>query len=236
MIVISLDISKSSTGYSIIHDGSTHVKLFVTVRQDTQPEHVIHAPNMIQTILQRLKTDITRAHVQFNERVAVVVEGYTDTINHNDRLGTANHVNSWINQIGKLVESLVSYKVRNHGYKPEDYELTVNQITPWAWRRFYSLSTRVYTDINDHRINTLTYLLGHDILKQESIDYVISNVGDFNIYNSDNIEINDDIAESVMIGHAFIKNGCVRFDKTENHNPRKLDKLDVINFANTIFA
>lgn len=202
-ITIGVDLSTTSTGY-VIYNVADNKILFSTV---LKPQAGLDNGDMISVVSKRLNMDVNRAR-QLNKRVTVVVEDYTDTMNHNDRSGVASTI------VGMKDELLAILRVNN---------VDVATAVPWSWRRVYGLHTKV--DHPDVKHGKVARILGHDILKAESLSYVNNELG-FDL-------LEDDIADALLIALSFVKTGN-KLQNAQYYNPRRLTADDVIEYAEAL--
>ena len=153
MRIISLDISKKSTGLATYYNGVVHTE-------------TLTGYDMAAVVIERVGAYIDR--VPANEKKpVVVVEWYSDSLTTNDRTNTAN-------ELKKLAETITQELYHKNG-------VGIVGFMPWSWRKVFNLPTLVKADGQLVKYQMVARTIGHDILKRQSVDLVRNNQKQFGL-------------------------------------------------------
>lgn len=153
MRIISLDISKKSTGLATYYNGVVHTE-------------TLTGYDMAGVVIERVVAYIDR--VPANEKKpVVVVECYSDSLTTNDRTNTAN-------ELKKLAETITQELYHKKG-------VGIVGFMPWSWRKVFNLPTLVKADGQSVKYQMVARTIGHDILKRQSVDLVRNNQKQFGL-------------------------------------------------------
>ncbi len=153
MRIISLDISKKSTGLATYYNGVVHTE-------------TLTGYDMAGVVIERVGAYIDR--VPANEKKpVVVVEWYSDSLTTNDRTNTAN-------ELKKLAETITQELYHKKG-------VGIVGFMPWSWRKVFNLPTLVKADGQLVKYQMVARTIGHDILKRQSVDLVRNNQKQFGL-------------------------------------------------------
>lgn len=153
MRIISLDISKKSTGLATYYNGAVHTE-------------TITGYDMAGVVIERVGSYIDRVPVN-EQKPVIVVEWYSDTLTHNDRTNTAEEL-----------KRLASTIIQELHYKKG---VPVVGFMPWSWRKVFELPTNVKADGQLVKYQMVARTIGHDILKRQSVDLVRNNQKQFGL-------------------------------------------------------
>lgn len=153
MRIISLDISKKSTGLATYYNGVVHTE-------------TLTGYDMAGVVIERVGSYIDR--VPANEQTPViVVEWYSETLKQNDRTNTAE-------ELKRLVLTIIQDLRSKKG-------VPVVGFMPWSWRKVFKLPTNVKADDQLVKYQMVARTIGHDILKRQSVDLVRNNQKQFGL-------------------------------------------------------
>ena len=153
MRIISLDISKKSTGLATYYNGVVHTE-------------TITGYDMAAVVVERVGAYIDRVPVN-EQKPVIVVEWYSDTLTHNDRTNTAEEL--------KRLALTIIQELRDKKGVP------VFGFMPWSWRKVFGLPTNVRADGQLVKYQMVARTIGHDILKRQSVDLVRNNQKQFGL-------------------------------------------------------
>lgn len=153
MRIISLDISKKSTGLATYYNGVVHTE-------------TITGYNMAAVVVERVGSYIDRVPVN-EQKPVIVVEWYSETLTHNDRTNTAD-------DLKRLVTTITQELYYKKG-------VPVVGFMPWSWRKVFELPTMVKADGQLVKYQMVAKTIGHDILKRQSVDLVRNNQKQFGL-------------------------------------------------------
>ena len=153
MRIISLDISKKSTGLAAYSNG--------VVRTET-----LTGFDMAAVVVERVGSYLDCVPAD-EQKPVIVVEWYSETLKHNDRTNTAEEL-----------KSLVSTIIQELRYKKG---VPVVGFMPWSWRKVFELPTNVKADGQLVKYQIVARTIGHDILKRQSVDLVRNNKKQFGL-------------------------------------------------------
>lgn len=181
-LVIALDISTTSTGYALWESQSGCIQAMYTIKP-------MQGQTMYTAVTAVLNTDLMNAY-RLGYATTVVVENYTSTLVNNDRSGVANHIIA-------LKNSIVNYIITTRLAR-------LAAALPWSWRKVYGLPTKVIGETP--KWSRVAKVLGHDILKQNSVNHLNKMIseGHVRVPNNKIGNINDDEAEAVLILESFL--------------------------------
>ena len=153
MRIISLDISKKSTGLATYYNGLVHTE-------------TITGQNMADLVIDRVGAYVD-AVPEHEKKPVVVVEWYSDSLTTNDRTNTAN-------ELKKLAETITQELYHKKG-------VGIVGFMPWSWRKVFNLPTLVKADGQSVKYQMVARTIGHDILKRQSVDLVRNNQKQFGL-------------------------------------------------------
>lgn len=153
MRIISLDISKKSTGLATYYNGVVHTE-------------TITGYDMAAVVVERVGSYIDRVPVN-EQKPVIVVEWYSETLTHNDRTNTAD-------DLKRLVTTITQELYYKKG-------VPVVGFMPWSWRKVFELPTMVKADGQLVKYQMVAKTIGHDILKRQSVDLVRNNQKQFGL-------------------------------------------------------
>ena len=153
MRIISLDISKKSTGLATYYNGVVHTE-------------TITGQNMADLVIDRVGAYVD-AVPEHEKKPVVVVEWYSDSLTTNDRTNTAN-------ELKKLAETITQELYHKKG-------VGIVGFMPWSWRKVFNLPTLVKADGQSVKYQMVARTIGHDILKRQSVDLVRNNQKQFGL-------------------------------------------------------
>ena len=153
MRIISLDISKKSTGLAAYYNG--------VVRTET-----LTGFDMAAVVVERVGSYLDSVPAD-EQKPVIVVEWYSETLKHNDRTNTAEEL-----------KRLVSTIIQELRYKKG---VQVVGFMPWSWRKVFELPTNVKADGQLVKYQIVARTIGHDILKRQSVDLVRNNKKQFGL-------------------------------------------------------
>ena len=153
MRIISLDISKKSTGLATYYNGVVHTE-------------TITGQNMADLVIDRVGSYID-AVPEHEQKPVIVVEWYSDSLTTNDRTNTAN-------ELKKLAETITQELYHKKG-------VGIVGFMPWSWRKVFNLPTLVKADGQSVKYQMVARTIGHDILKRQSVDLVRNNQKQFGL-------------------------------------------------------
>ena len=153
MRIISLDISKKSTGLATYYNGVVHTE-------------TLTGYDMAAVVIERVGSYIDRVPTT-EQKPVVVVEWYSETLTRNDRTNTAEEL--------KRLVSTISQELQ---YKKG---VPVVRFMPWSWRKVFELPTNVKADGQLVKYQMVARTIGHDILKRQSVDLVRNNQKQFGL-------------------------------------------------------
>ena len=153
MRIISLDISKKSTGLATYYNGVVHTE-------------TITGQNMADLVIDRVGMYVD-AVPEHEKKPVVVVELYSDSLTTNDRTNTAN-------ELKKLAETITQELYHKNG-------VGIVGFMPWSWRKVFNLPTLVKADGQLVKYQMVARTIGHDILKRQSVDLVRNNQKQFGL-------------------------------------------------------
>lgn len=208
MILIGLDVSTTSTGVAIWKNGQICDTFTIQTKQLLMKSETVKA--------------ITEK-ININEKITIITEHFTSTINHNDRTNSAKQIIQIIDDVTAELKSA--------------FNADVIKFTPWAWRRVFNLHTafeaRKPSSLEDYAKNfankenfdKIARSIGHDLLKRESVEYVKNNKQSLNLKATID---NDDEAEAVLLINAYIKTNTKKEINDEKfYNVRYLKIEDI---------
>lgn len=212
-MVVGLDLSTTETGYSLYSRSS---KAFVEagVLKSTTAQvndRVSEMTLKVNELLKRLSDELK------NEcrGLVVVIENYTDTLTCNDRSGIAKDIIKMCSEVESFIGTLNN--------------VVIAKALPWSWRKVFNLPTKVQCS-ESIRWDKVAKTLGHDILKNKSLDFVESKRDTDTMSNLVNITLDDNIAEAILIAMSFILTNKLVQDESY-YNPLELIPQDVIQEA-----
>ena len=196
MRIISLDISKKSTGLATYYNGLVHTE-------------TLTGYDMAGVVVERVGSYIDMVPAN-EQKPVIVVEWYSDTLTHNDRTNTAEEL-----------KRLASTIIQELHYKKG---VPVVGFMPWSWRKVFNLPTLVKADGQSVKYQMVAKIIGHDILKKQSVDLVQNNKKQFGLIRD---ITSDDEAEAVLLIHAFISLGIreVNTPRLEDSKHYKIHQL-----------
>ena len=153
MRIISLDISKKSTGLATYYNGVVHTE-------------TLTGYDMAGVVIERVGAYIDRVPAN-EQKPVIVVEWYSETLTHNDRTNTAN-------ELKKLAETITQELYYKKG-------VGIVGFMPWSWRKVFNLPTLVKADGQSVKYQMVARTIGHDILKRQSVDLVRNNQKQFGL-------------------------------------------------------
>ena len=153
MRIISLDISKKSTGLATYYNGVVHTE-------------TITGQNMADLVIDRVGMYVD-AVPEHEQKPVIVVEWYSDSLTTNDRTNTAN-------ELKKLAETITQELYHKKG-------VGIVGFMPWSWRKVFNLPTLVKADGQSVKYQMVARTIGHDILKRQSVDLVRNNKKHFGL-------------------------------------------------------
>ena len=153
MRIISLDISKKSTGLATYYNGVVHTE-------------TITGQNMADLVIDRVGAYVD-AVPEHEQKPVIVVEWYSDSLTTNDRTNTAN-------ELKKLAETITQELYHKKG-------VGIVGFMPWSWRKVFNLPTLVKADGQSVKYQMVARTIGHDILKRQSVDLVRNNQKQFGL-------------------------------------------------------
>ena len=169
MRIISLDISKKSTGLATYYNGVVHTE-------------TITGQNMADLVIDRVGAYVD-AVPEHEKKPVVVVEWYSDSLTTNDRTNTAN-------ELKKLAETITQELYHKKG-------VGIVGFMPWSWRKVFNLPTLVKADGQSVKYQMVARTIGHDILKRQSVDLVRNNQKQFGLIH--NITSDDEAEAVLLI-------------------------------------
>ena len=153
MRIISLDISKKSTGLATYYNGVVHTE-------------TLTGYDMAAVVIERVGAYIDMVPTT-EQKPVVVVEWYSETLTTNDRTNTAN-------ELKKLAETITQELYHKKG-------VGIVGFMPWSWRKVFNLPTLVKADGQSVKYQMVARTIGHDILKRQSVDLVRNNQKQFGL-------------------------------------------------------
>lgn len=153
MRIISLDISKNSTGLATYYNGVVHTE-------------TLTGYDMAAVVIERVGSYIDRVPTT-EQKPVIVVEWYSDSLTTNDRTNTAN-------ELKKLAETITQELYHKKG-------VGIVGFMPWSWRKVFNLPTLVKADGQSVKYQMVARTIGHDILKRQSVDLVRNNQKQFGL-------------------------------------------------------
>ena len=153
MRIISLDISKKSTGLATYYNGVVHTE-------------TLTGYDMAGVVIERVGAYVD-AVPEHEKKPVVVVEWYSDSLTKNDRTNTAN-------ELKKLAETITQELYHKKG-------VGIVGFMPWSWRKVFNLPTLVKADGQSVKYQMVARTIGHDILKRQSVDLVRNNQKQFGL-------------------------------------------------------
>lgn len=153
MRIISLDISKKSTGLATYYNGLVHTE-------------TLTGYDMAAVVIERVGSYIDRVPVN-EQKPVIVVEWYSKTLTHNDRTNTAE-------ELKRLVTTITQELYHRKG-------VPVVGFMPWSWRKVFELPTNVKAYGQLVKYQMVARTIGHDILKRQSVDLVRNNQKQFGL-------------------------------------------------------
>lgn len=126
----------------------------------------------------------------------VVCEWFTKTMRYNDRANSFGRIRKNIKTLEWLVDEILNLKFA--------------KAVTFSWRKVFNLPTLVELDVEHLHPNVqqkwrrVAKILGHDILKKHSVDFVKNNYEqEFSVFENTNLEKVDDLVEAFLIAKSF---------------------------------
>lgn len=200
--LIGLDTSTKSTGYSILQNTSTDIPSFKLLETGAFTNNI--EQSMIQLI-----ADFT---ANISRDVLVVFEVFTNTMSRNDRTPHQTSIN-----ISSIINKVQSYCATNN--------ISIATATPFAWRKQFGLPTKVESSSPIYKFKEVVRTLGHDILKQYSIDYFkdfVTRRPEF-FKGVDVVDMSDDAIEATLLAVSVLSSH-LQYNNETFYNPVAVSK------------